>query len=147
MQIQKQSVYSYRFEVADDEYGHNKVVRYVFGRWNNGNSQWNGIFAPDFSHKLFQLPRLNTQLNIPEYIISKYPKTRLYDIIMAALVFFNAALLLLQLLCNFIQIDTFCFFILRLVWNNELAIWAIIFIHYSVRKEQQKTVKTDIFAY
>ena len=66
---------------------------------------------------------------------------------MTALVFFNAALLLLQLLCNFIQIDTFCFFILRLVWNNELAILAIIFIHYSVRKEQQKTVKTDIFAY
>ena len=32
VQIQKQSVYSYRFQVADDEHGHNWVVRYVFAR-------------------------------------------------------------------------------------------------------------------
>ena len=79
---------------------------------------------------------VNTQQNIPEYnILSKYAKIRLYDVITATLVFFNAALSLLQLLCNFLQIDTFCSFILRHVWNYKLAILAIIFIHYCARKE------------
>ena len=62
-------------------------------------------------------------------------KIRLYDVITAILVFFNTALSTLQLLCNFLRIDTFDSFILRLVWENKLAILAIIFIYYGVQKE------------
>ena len=42
VQIQKQNVNSYSFEVADDEYGHILVVRCVICRKINGNNGNNG---------------------------------------------------------------------------------------------------------
>ena len=63
---------------------------------------------------------------------------------MALWMFCDAALLRRRLLRNFHQIDTFCYFTLRLVWDCKLAISAHFFIQYGVFKNNGKTVKNEI---
>ena len=49
LQIQKQNVNSYRFEVADDEYGNTEVVRCVICNNINENSGNNGkLVYPEY---------------------------------------------------------------------------------------------------
>ena len=87
----------------------------------------------------------STQQNILRYnILSKYSKIRLYDVITALWMFFNAALSRRELLRNFHQIDTFCYLTLRLVWDCKLAISAHFFIQYGVGKSNGKTVINKI---
>ena len=79
-----------------------------------------------------------------QYSLKIYKKNRLFDVITALWMFFNAALSRRQLLRNFHKIDTFCYLTLRLVWDCKLAISAHFFIQYGVCKNNGKPVKNKI---